>query len=101
SAQLVVIGPDQHAWRRQAFAYRAYREHPTDPDPKAPEYDPVGAEELQVRHTPRLPGHYEWTLQAPDGSVLAQGSCEAKDSGRPRGPVGISPSNRRLLAWAD
>ncbi len=101
SAQLEVVGPDHRLWRRQAFAYRAFRQHGVDADVHAPEYDAAGAPELQVRHTPRLPGAYEWSLQAPDGTLLSQGVFSAAASNCPMGPVGISRRNRHLLAWAD
>lgn len=100
-AEVVITGPDGHAFHRAAFRYRAYRAHGPDPDPHAPEEDPVGPEELQVRHLLRLPGHYDWSLRAPSGEEVAQGVFEARAGTSPRGPVTINPVNRRLLAFSD
>jgi len=99
--QLVVVGPDRQTWHRPAFAYRAYRLHPVGSDPTAPEYDPAGPATLQARHTPRRPGVYSWSMLAPDGTTLADGQFTVADSHRPRGPLGLSNANRRLLSFAD
>jgi len=99
--QLVVVGPDRQTWHRPAFTYRPYRLHPIGADPTAPEYDPAGPVTLQARHTPRLPGVYAWSMLAPDGTHLADGQFTVAASHRPRGPLGLSTANRRLLSFAD
>jgi hypothetical protein len=99
--QLVVVGPDRQTWHRAAFAYRPYRLHPLGPDTTAPEYDPAGPLEMQARHTARLPGLYSWSFISPDGTHLADGQLQVAASALPRGPIGLSPSNRRLLTYAD
>jgi hypothetical protein len=98
---LVIEGPDHTRWRRPVFAYRAYRPHPVEPDPAAPELDPAGDPLLQARHTPRVAGVHRWTLVAPDGAISAQGEITASTSDRPVGPLRVAPYNQRLLAFAD
>ncbi len=96
---LTVTAPDGMTMTRKAFLYQR---GVLNQDPAITgEYIAVGTPELRIRHTARVPGRHAWHLRDPVGETLAEGALTVGDSRGPRGPLGISARNPRLLAFAD
>ena len=96
---LAITDPAGRRWLRSAFVWQ---EAARNPDPKAdPELVTVKDRGLRIRHTPRLPGVHRWVLSDAAGAELARGEVTVVAGTDPLGPVTISSSNGRLLAFAD
>lgn len=95
--RLRLSAPDGTVWERRAVLDQDWRPGGLDEG----EFVPAGPVHLSVRHTARQPGRHAWRLLAPDGAVLAEGTLAVQPGARPPGPLGISPDQPRLLAWAD
>lgn len=84
-------------WQRSAVRCQDHRSDPGG----SPELVPVGEPRLIIRHTVRTAGLQRWRLLDRSGAVLASGELDVAQGAGPRGPLGISLRNSRLLAFAD
>jgi hypothetical protein len=95
--RLRVTGADGRTWTRAAYLDQAWGPGPVG----GPEFVAAGEPFLSVRHTARTPGRLRWELLAPDATVAATGELAVAPGDGPPGPLGVSPDNPRLLAYAD
>lgn len=95
--KLTITGPDGRTWTRRCYLDQDWKPATGE----GPEFVADGEVRLAVRHTPREPGMYRWTLWDPAGKSVAFGEMRVAAGTTPTGPIEVSRDNPRLLAWHD